>query len=128
MVTSLALYARLSRALRNTIYLSFIYVAVKIGITLLPRFHAKNLHSTAIAEFPWLPLLGGPSLLVIPIPLLVLLLLVQGGIEVAVLVGLHALRQAAADASGTSCGIGPVDVVAVQLFHGFISNDLGDLG
>lgn len=84
-----------------------------------------NLHSSAITELPWLPFLCRSTLL--PLLVMRLLLLVQGGIEVAVLIGLHSIGEAATDSRRPSGGIGAIDVVAVQLLDGIISYDLGDL-
>lgn len=60
--------------------------------------------------------------------MLVLVLLVQGRIEVAVLVGLYALWLTAPDPRGASSRIWPIDIVAVQLLHGLVANNLRDLG
>lgn len=85
-----------------------------------------HLHSASIAELAWLALLRGASLFLQQLLLLLLLwiLLIQCGIEIAILVGLHAIGQRAHDTRG----IVPINVVVLQLLHRLIAYDLRHLG
>lgn len=84
-----------------------------------------RLHSASIAELAWLALLRGASLFLQQLLLLLLwILLIQCRIEVAILVGLHAIGQRARDTRG----IVPINVVVLQLLHRLIAYDLRHLG
>lgn len=89
------------------------------------NYFIPHLHSASIAELAWLALLRGASLFLQQLLLLLLwILLVQCGIEVAILVGLHAIGQRARDTRG----IVPINVVVLQLLHRLIAYDLRHLG
>lgn len=84
-----------------------------------------HLHSASIAELAWLALLCAASLFLQQLLLLLLwILLIQCGIEVAILVGLHAIGQRARDTRG----IVTINVVILQLLHRLIAYDLRHLG
>lgn len=84
-----------------------------------------HLHSASIAELAWLALLRGASLFLQQLLLLLLwILLIQCRVEIAILVGLHAIGQRTRD----TCGIVTINVVVLQLLHRLIAYDLRYLG
>lgn len=84
-----------------------------------------HLHSASIAELAWLALLRGASLFLQQLLLLLLwILLIQCRVEIAILVGLHAIGQRARDTRG----IVTINVVVLQLLHRLIAYDLRYLG